>query len=506
MDPKILDLSAYRPSVLHSADNDPEPDEASPTPARHPFPTDALPEPLQSMVRHAARQTNAPESLCAAAGLGIASAAMGSAYRVQSGHGRETPGNLYLLAFADSGTGKGQSFNVMAAPWHEAGNRMMEEWTEEERPRLLADLESANADLERGKKERRSNDTAEGAATALETIREATKAKTAAEKALACEPILNIGNSTAEAIVEALANSPGEASAIFSSEARDIVANLMGRYSKDGKGSDEAIFLQSYSGDPVTHNRKGKLAIRAQAPCLTLCLAVQPDIWERMAGDARLMESGFLARAMAFDSHAPPMRPSEFAIPEETAGAWRDSIHALLDCRANPSPPSTVMPSQEARKALDALANEAADNREESGEWKWCCSFAARLAENAWRLALVFHAIQHPNDAASHPLGLDTAAAAETVARWFFAETLVLLSPIRSQQNAARMDKLTAIFREKQTDTLSTSRLDQKHGFKEAELLALAKEFPQRLRIVKGTSGPKGGRPTTTAQLVRSQN
>lgn len=481
----------------------PEPDEAPPALARLPFPTDVLPEPLQSMVRGAARQTNAPESLCAAAGLGISSASMGSAYAVQSGQGRETRGNLYLLAFADSGTGKGQSFNAMAAPWYEAANCMMEKWNNEERPRLLADLESAKADLERGKKDRHNNASREAAATALETIREAMKRKTAAEKAFECEPLLNIGNATAEAIAETLSRSPGEASAIISSEARDNVANLLGRYSNDGKGSDEAIFLQAYSGDPVTHKRKSKDAITLQSPCLTLCLAVQPDIWDRMAGDARLMESGFLARSMAFDSHAPPMRPSAYPIPTGTADAWRGVVHALLACRANPNPPSTVIPTPEAREVLDSLANEAADKREEAGEWKWCSSFASRLAENAWRLALVFHGIQHPQDAASRPLTRDTAAAAETVARWFFAETLALLSPIRSQKNTARMDKLASIFHDKQTDALPTWKLEQNHGFKEAELRTLAGEFPHRLRVVEGARGLRGGRPSITAQLVR---
>ena len=82
MDPNLLDLAAYRPAVPPSPETVNESDDVPHIPARHPFPTDALPEPMQSMVRHAARQTNAPESLCGAAGLGIASAAMGSAFRV----------------------------------------------------------------------------------------------------------------------------------------------------------------------------------------------------------------------------------------------------------------------------------------------------------------------------------------------------------------------------------------------------------------------------------------
>ena len=501
-----LELSAYRKQPTTNTAS--ETDDVPSLPVRDPFPTHVLPEPLRSLVEHAALQTTVPESLCATVGLGIASAAMGSAFRVRSGHGLEVGGNLYLLVFAESGTGKGRAFNVMAAPWFAAGKALMEKWTMEERPSILADLETANADLERGKKERRANASATDAASAEETIRDAMQRRTTAEQALILEPLLNIGNATAEAIAEALAHSPGEAGAVISAEGRDIVANLMGRYSKDGKGSDEAIFLQAYSGDPVTHKRKCKVAIILHAPCLTLCVAVQPDIWDRMASDPRLIESGFLARAMAFNSHARPMRPSDHSIPSETADAWRSIVLDLLSFRGNPSPPVIVTPSPEAKQMLDALAHEAADKREEKingreGEWYWCHSFAARLAENAWRLALVFHAIQYPKERDSPPLSLETAAAAETVVRWFFAETLTLLSPIRSQKNSARMEKLTRILQDNPAHKLPMWKLLQNHGFKELELRTIATEFPHRLQIVEGTPGPQGGRMSTYAQLLQ---
>ena len=78
----------------------------------------------------------------------------------------------------------------------------------------------------------------------------------------------------------------------------------MGRYSKSGKDGDEGIFLQGYSGDAVVHSRKGKPPLNLSSPCLSLCLAAQPDIWQKMSGDPRLMESGFLPRCLVFDAKA----------------------------------------------------------------------------------------------------------------------------------------------------------------------------------------------------------
>ena len=496
---RAVDAEGIAPAdLLEAADQEP-----APAP-RGPFPTHALPEPLRSMVKHAAWQTTAPEALCAAWGLGVSSAAMGAAYGVKSGPGQVTRGNLYILAFAESGSGKGQSSKVMLEPWLEEEARLSEEWVREERPRLLAEVETASADLEQAKLARKkSSGTTESAAAAL-SISDAIKRKDEAERALARAPLLNVGNATGEAIAEALSNAPGEACAVISAEARDVVANLMGRYSKDGKGSDEAIYLQAYSGDQTTHKRKGREPITLRAPCLVVCLAAQPDILAAMTGDPRLSESGFLARTLIFDSRARPMRPSSHVVPRDTAGAWGRAIHALMQRRREPSPPLTIQPGADARRAIDNLANEAADKREEGGEWKWCCSSAARLAENTWRLALVFHALRHPTDAGEHELSATTASDAETVARWFFGETLALLAPQRERKTTNRMEALINVFRDKNTKEMPVWKLANNHGFSEEELRSLAEGFPARLTLTKGQAGPAGGKPSYSAKISQA--
>lgn len=464
------------------------------------FPTGALPEPLRSMVRDAARQTSNPEALCAAIGVGTASASIGGGYRVQSGEGRVTPANLFLLSFAESGTGKGQAFGVMSKPMHEKVGELMEEWKNEVRPGLMVDLEAANADLDLGRRALRPSPSATAlsaadAAAVGESIREAIKRQDEAIAALARSPTVNIGNATAEAIAEALANAPGEAVAILSAEGRDIVDNLLGRYSKTGKGSDESIFLQAYSGDPTVHTRKGKPAPMLSAPCLSLCVAAQPDIWEKMSGDPRLMESGFLARCLIFDAKAKASRPSTHRIPDMVKNRWADTIRTLIDIR-QVGEPAIVVPSREASEILSRVADHAADMRDDGGDWTWCRPFAARLAENAWRLALVFHAIEHPGDAAQHHLSATTTTNAVTVANWFFGETLALLAPARSKKHTARLDRLIGLFRERGASSMSVRELGKNHGFGDVELFAMASEFSSRMNIIKSKPGPQGGQPS----------
>jgi hypothetical protein len=445
------------------------------------------------MVRDTARQTSNPEALCAAIGIGTASASIGGGYRVRSGEGRETPANLFILSFAESGTGKGQAFGVMSKPMNDKIGEMMEEWKLEARPRLMADLEAANAGLDLGRKALKSTSGPADAA-AGETVRDAIKRQDEAIAALARSPTINIGNATAEAIVEALANAPGEAGAILSAEGRDIVDNLLGRYSKPGS-SDEAIFLQAYSGDMVVHTRKGKPALILSAPCLSLCVAAQPDIWERMSSEPRLMESGFLARCLIFDAKAKASRPSIHRIPDRVKNQWADTIRTLIDIR-QVGEPAIVVPSQEAIEILYRIADHAADMRDDGGGWTWCRPFAARLAENAWRLALIFHAIEHPGDAARHVLAATTTTNAVTVANWFFAETLALLAPARSKKHTARMDRLIGLFHDRRTTSISIRDLSTRHGFDDVELVAMASEFSSRMNIIKSKPGPQGGQPS----------
>ncbi len=469
---------------------------------RDAFPLDALPAPLGAMAEHAARQTSAPVSLCAAAGLGVVAASIGSGLFVQSSPAGLTPANLFQLCFADSGTGKGQAFNAMLAAYYTEGQRRAEDWEANVRPDLAADLEAAKSDLEAGKKDRKAASEPEGKASALEAIRDATRRIQEAETDLAKAPVFNVGNATAEAIADTLANAPGEAAPLFSAEARDVVDNLLGRYSKGGASSDEPIFLQSYSGDPVTHRRKGRPEIDLKAPRLTLCLAAQPDIWDRLAGDGRMMESGFLARCLTFDAKARPARPSGHIIPPAVSAAWAARVVELLDLREAPAPARIVNPTPDARSIIEALANEAADAREPGGKWAEVKPFAARLAENTWRLALCLHAARHGKAAPLHELTAGTAAAAVALARWFFAETLSLLAPTTAKRQTARLERLLDVFQGKRVTEITLRELRKNHGFDEPELKQLAAAFPARFRVVRcSPTGTQGGRPSDAGQI-----
>jgi len=93
-----------------------------------------------------------------------------------------------------------------------------------------------------------------------------------------------------------------------------------------------------------------------------------------------------------------------------------------------------VQPTPEARARLVAYYNQIVDRRR--GEFSDVSDFAARWAEQAWRLALVLHAGLHGAQAHGHQLTLETAVNAIDLIEWFVNQQLNLLS--KGRRHSAR--------------------------------------------------------------------
>jgi hypothetical protein len=171
----------------------------------------------------------------------------------------------------------------------------------------------------------------------------------------------------------------------------------------------------------------------------------------------------------------------------------------MLDHVRTAPAPNIVRADPAAQAILDAFAEESADGRETDGRWATVKSFAARLAENAWRIALTLHAIQRGPDCSGIPISAGTATAAVSLTRWFFTETLELLKPAQAKRRQSRMERLLEIFKMKQASQLALSLLREHHGYGEHELLELSAAFPVHLKLKTTTSGPQGGRTSKVA-------
>ena len=83
------------------------------------MPLELLPGPFAAMAKGIVETAMVPSSLAGCCVLGTMSASIGSGLRVRNAPDRYSCANLYILASAQSGSGKSESFKHAAAPFRE---------------------------------------------------------------------------------------------------------------------------------------------------------------------------------------------------------------------------------------------------------------------------------------------------------------------------------------------------------------------------------------------------
>ncbi len=415
-------------------------------PAAKPFPLHCLPPDVQAMAYAIAQTERTPESLAGCCTLGILSASIGAGLRIQSGAERFTRGNLYILASAESGSGKSETFRHAVLPFNEFDRELVTNWQRTILPGLQAEKELLESEIASLKKEAGK---AEGA-TARTDIRaklEHKKAELAKIEPQLHAPGLSVEDVTTEKLA-LLLSVRGETLASLSPDAGAIVNNLLGRYAK-GDRTDESIYLKAFSGDSCRVDRMGREPVVLNAPCLTALWLTQPDKVETLLTERSLTDGGFVPRTLLCHTNAEPRPIPEGAvgIPPSLRDDYRSLIRSLLETYRFASEVRTIQPSPAARAALNAHHNEIVERRRT--DLQDVTTFAARWNEQAWRIAVCLHAGRHGSHAHEHCLDLATAHAAIELADWFAAQQLEILSGGRHKARRKIRDDVMALLVEK---------------------------------------------------------
>jgi replicative DNA helicase len=390
-----------------------------------PFPVDCLPGAAGDMSRAIAAAEHVPTSLTGSCVLGILSASIGCGLEVRSGAQRKTRGNLFILASAQSGTGKSESFRHAVRPLHEYERDIIEAWRRDTLPGLQAERDLLESEINHLKKQAGKKD------TGIE--REATRRELEEKKARLLEldsmmqaPVLTVEDITTERLASLLAKR-GEVLASLSPDAGNIVSNLLGRYNKLDR-TDESIYLKSYSGDYTRCDRIGRDPVVLHQPCLTVLWLTQPDKLDTLLGERSLTDGGMIPRLLTCHTNCLPthITGDQSGIPGEVLSAYDRLIRDLLKTYRQAAEAWTVEPEQQAMQLLTDHHNAIVDRRR--SDLKDVTSFAARWTEQAWRLSVVLHAAKHGASAHEHHLSAETATAAITIADWYAAQQLDILS------------------------------------------------------------------------------
>jgi hypothetical protein len=447
------------------------------------------------MAREIARVTtsqNAP--LAAASVLGILSASLGAGLEISTGGERRTRGNLFMLAIAESGTGKGEAFNLAAAPFEVAEAEVIEAFDMHTMPALLAELAVAEISAkDLSKKAAKDCDPSVRRRT-MEEFKRASEAVAEIKKQIDAAPRWKVSDTTKEALTRVMSGQPGEAVASLSSEARGVIAILMGRYGK--VGGDEDFYCSGYSGDQVSSDRVSRGKVILRSPCLSILWMIQPDAARTAFGEESLTDSGLLPRFLLFDPMAEPKERTAHPVPIPSGikGGWASLVRSLAETyRMQGNEPKNVVVSEEAYGIFLDYENENIRFRQGGGEHRDITSYVARWTENAWRLALVIHAALH--GATAHEVVLDSATAnnALEIMRWFTGRQLEVLNSGRNEKLRKRLLALLAVLADAHGE-ISIRDLRRSHSIDRAEVVQLQTVLPGYFRIVKRQGAT--GRPS----------
>lgn len=464
-----------------------------PSEAAEPFPLHCLPSLVEAMAKEVCATERVPESLAGCCALGILSASVGAGLAVQSASNRVTRGNIYLLASAESGSGKSETFRHMAKPFQQFEMDRIKRWKELERPDAIAMRELLEVDIKKCKKQyakQRDDDIGEEVKK-FELEREELQKRLDAPT-LSCEDV------TTEKLADLLSKND-EQLASLSADALSTVNNLLGRYNKLDR-TDEGLYLKAYSGDPYVVHRMSREPISLESPCLTALWLTQPDKLRSLLDERSLNEGGLIPRILACHTNCEPREigknPPSISISVEKA--YAGLIFGLLETYRLAHDRFTIEPSPEALRALNDHHDAIVKRRR--GELRDVTSYAARWNEQAWRIAVCLHAGTHGSQAHEQPVALETAQRAIALADWFATEQLRILNVGRTQRKIERLQRLKELIGQQYNGLTTLRALHRNNGFEPDETRELAAKFPGSLVIEKRETG---GRPSEIVRLPK---
>ena len=155
---------------------------------------------------------------------------------------------------------------------------------------------------------------------------------------------------------------------------------------------------------------------------------MQPHKLESLLAESALVDGGFAPRLLVCHSHAEPQRIVEGAqgIGADVTQAWAGLVDTLIQTFRLAPEPVTIQPTTEALRCLNDYYNRTVDRQ--TADLRDVGSYAARWAEQCWRIAVCLHAGAHGANAGHRPIELETARNAITLAGWFAGEQLQILS------------------------------------------------------------------------------
>ena len=400
------------------------------------FPVKALPRVVRDWCDGVSRAIQTPPDIAAAAALGVLSVVAGDV-EVEVNHGWREPLAIYIAAIAESGEGKGPVVKAATAPLEDLQRALQAAGRE----RVLAGQARFAVAEKRVQAAITAASKAEGA--------ERYVAEAALDDAIAAFAGMTrpehfrvlADDCTPEALVSLLATH-GRIGVV--SDEGGIFDTLAGRYS-DGVANLDAV-LKAWSRLPIRVDRKAYEPEHIPAPVLTIAIAVQPIVTERLAADPLLRQRGLPARFVYMWPRTTLGGRSDDApgVPVQIEADWSKLVRDVWDLyNAQPAqPPGGVGDSGGSAGSAsigvvltltpEAVAVHRAFRgyleprlHPESGDLYGANGWAGKLPGQVVRLAGLLHVAEHADEVSTAISG-DTMKAAVVIGLYLIDHALAV--------------------------------------------------------------------------------
>jgi hypothetical protein len=296
-----------------------------------------------------------------------------------------------------------------------------------------------------------------------------------------------------------------------------VFDQMAGRYNQQ-VGPNLGVYLKGHAGDLFKVDRRGRAPEYVERPCLTIGLAVQPEVLRGLAGRPGFGGRGLLARFLYSlpASLVGRRQPGAPPVSQTVNDRYTLELQALAASLTTPAgPPSDQAPAhvvldQEAAELLLAFERDLEPRLAAgSGDLAHLAGWAAKLAGATCRIAGLLHLAGHLRHGWAQPITADTFAAATRLADYLIDHTRAVFDLMGADPSTddARwlLDWIT------RTNQTQFTRRDAHHAAPRGRFpkatnldpaLSLLEEHGYLRRVDADTSGPKGGRPASPRFLV----
>jgi replicative DNA helicase len=471
------------------------------------FPIGVLPGWLGDHVAGVATATQTPPDLAGMLALAVLATVAGGAVEVEPRPGWREPLCLFVAVGMDAGARKSSVFTAMTRPLADYERQQaaatLPAITETATLRRIAEQAAAHAEAAASK-----------APADQAEQRQAEAVARAAEAARLVVPPLPrwlADDATPEALAGLLA-SYGRI-ALLSPEG-DVFDQMAGRYSPNA-GPNLGVYLKGHAGDLLKVDRRGRPPEYVERPCLTIGLAVQPEVLRGLAGRPGFRGRGLLARFLYSlpASLVGRRQPGAPPVPAAVADHYALELQALAASLTTPGgddgPTVLTLDPQAAELLLGFERDLEPRLAAGSGDLAHLAGWAAKLAGATCRLAGLLHLAAHLRAGWAQPIGADTLADAVQLAGFLVEHARAVFDLMGADP---RLDDarwlLDWIVRNSRTQfTRRDAHMAAPRGRfpKSTDLdpaLALLEEDGYLRRVDADPPGPKGGRPPSPRFLV----